>query len=101
MNQASHLGDTTLYKACVNGHDKVVKLLLKKDDIQVNQANWIGDTPLVVAANSRQGKIVEMLLRTHEIRNIGWDGWRPHRRRAATPNLPSGRGGPRSVPYTS
>ena len=81
------------------GHEKVVKLLLGQDGILVNPANWAGITPLHAAAEERHGKIVEMLLRKEQVRAMGWNGWRPHRRITATKRplpLAIGHAGPRN-----
>ena len=61
-----------------------------KDGIQPNLADWDGTTPLRMAAEERHGKIVEMLLRKDEVRAIGWDGWRPMRRKRGQPQLANG-----------
>ena len=76
--------------AAMEGHDRVAELLLKKDGIQPNLADPEGTTPLGMAAEERHGKIVEMLLRKDEVRAIGWDGWRPMRRKRGQPQLANG-----------
>ena len=99
VNEADMYGSTPLSLAAETGHDQVVEILLKKDGIQVNPADWTGATPLSLAAQERHGRVVEMLLRKEEIRVIGWNGWRPHRRITATPSLPIGHSGARSITY--
>ena len=78
MNNVTISGATALILAAEKGHVKVVKLLLKKEGIEVNRADHDGRTPISVAADLRHGKIVDLLLATDEIRAVGWDGWRPH-----------------------
>ena len=73
--------------ACVEGHARVAELLLKKEGVRANQPDWENATPLEMAAQERHGGIVEMLLRIDEVRAVGWDGWRPVRRKRALPQL--------------
>ena len=78
MNKADPSGATPLFKAAEKGREKVVNMLLKKPGIEVNRADITGATPISVAADNRHGGVVNLLLGTDEIRQVGWDGWRPN-----------------------
>ena len=47
----------------MEGHEKVVELLLRRGDIQVHQAGLDGDTPLNSAAHMGHHQIVDLLLK--------------------------------------
>ena len=87
VNQQDWFGYSSLMLACVEGYEKVAELLLQEQGIRANQADWEGATPLEMAAQERHGGIVEMLLRNDEVRAMGWDGWRPMRRKRVLPQL--------------
>ena len=46
----SNGGATPLYIAAQQGHERVVEVILKHEDIQVNDRNKLGGTPLYIAA---------------------------------------------------
>lgn len=54
-------GDTALHAAIVNGHDSIVKFLVKKN-ANVNLANSIGATPLHLAIEENNIELVKFLL---------------------------------------
>ena len=74
MNAGTHAGATPLLVACQNDRVEVVKLLLRRADIEVNRgttckrmaANY-GVTPLFVAAANGHNEVVKMLLGREEI----------------------------------
>ena len=53
---------TALYRACVNGHDSIVSILLAHPDIDVNVKNGNGYTPFNTARNNSKISCVELLL---------------------------------------
>ena len=57
VNEVRIRGVTAFTYAVRSGHDKVVKLLLEKDESQVNQADDTGCTLLEIAAFYRHEKI--------------------------------------------
>src|SRR3989344_64643 len=72
INNKNEYGNTPLYRASRNGHDKCVELLLKYG--ATNEKNNIGDTPLHLVSRYGHDKCVELLLKygaTHEKTNKG------------------------------
>ena len=51
----------------MNGHVKVVKLLLDNKDIDVNQSPSIGETPLYIASTVGHTAVVKLLLDRDDI----------------------------------
>ena len=62
VNKVDKNGRTLLYLAAEGGHDKVVKVLLEKEDINVNKADIYGRSPLYMAARRGHDKVVRLLL---------------------------------------
>lgn len=69
-------GDTALHKACLNGHEGVVRLLLDRG-VDVNTRTEIGETPLHIAARNGYGEIVQLLLDKADVTAKDKDGWTP------------------------
>ena len=56
-----------LIEAAEEGYDRVVKMLLGKEGIQVNQADQFGQTPLILAAYKGHATIVGRLLQRDDV----------------------------------
>jgi ankyrin repeat protein len=55
VNEADETGDTALVLASLKGHDKVVRLLLARQGVEVNKTEKHGCTALYLAEWSRRG----------------------------------------------
>ncbi|XP_071148307.1 ankyrin repeat domain-containing protein 7-like [Mytilus edulis] len=69
-------GDTALHEAVLNGHLKLIRLLLKKAvNLDINVKNGQGETPLMVAVHQDQIDVVKHLHKAgasiHETDHIG------------------------------
>ena len=64
MNQSDQYGTTPLHIACAEGHERIVKILLKngRGVIDVNQREKNGETPLWIACSQGREQIVKILL---------------------------------------
>jgi ankyrin repeat protein len=68
VNEADEDGWTALYVASLNGHHKVVRLLLEHQDVEVNKANGpFGYTALLIASRKGLVKVVRKLLAHQKI----------------------------------
>ncbi|KAH7381270.1 ankyrin repeat domain-containing protein [Phaeosphaeria sp. MPI-PUGE-AT-0046c] len=68
-------GNTPLSLAAQSGHERVVEMLLKIDDIDLDHANDILETPLMLAAFKRHERVVKMLLDTGKVDVNARDKW--------------------------
>ena len=50
-----------------HGHEKVVRLLLKRDDVEADFRDKYGQTPLIWAATRGHEKVVQMLLQRDDV----------------------------------
>jgi len=62
INQGDCVGNTPLLWAAQNGHEGVVEVLLKRDDINPNKPDQLGQTPLWGAADNGHEDVVKKLL---------------------------------------
>ena len=67
MDYLNKYNETHLIEAARKGYDRVVKMLLGKEGIQVNQADKFGQTPLILAAYKGHATIVGRLLQRDDV----------------------------------
>ncbi|KAK6336186.1 hypothetical protein TWF696_001749 [Orbilia brochopaga] len=60
-------GQTALSCAAVNGNDKIVELLLTRDDVHPDRQDNAGRTPLMMAASRGHVKVVDLLLADNRV----------------------------------
>ncbi|MCJ1357195.1 MAG: hypothetical protein MMC33_007191 [Icmadophila ericetorum] len=58
---------TPLWHAAENGHEKVVKALMVRDDVSVNAKDKSGRTPLLIATSRGNREVVKLLLSLDDI----------------------------------
>ena len=63
VNKAGYAAVTPLLNAAEKGHEKVVELLLNREDIRVNQARIDGHTPMAMGLYRGHNKVAELLKR--------------------------------------
>lgn len=61
-NKAQSSGFTPLHVACISGHDKVVRELLKHPEINVNSKEMFCDTPLWIACRAGHLPVIKLLM---------------------------------------
>ena len=66
LNQPDVVGQTPLYLACKNGHEKIAKLLINHK-VDINAFDIFGDTALQGALDNHQGDVVEILRQAESI----------------------------------
>jgi len=62
INQTDCTGSTPLVWAASNGHEGVVKILLRRDDINPGKATLYHETPFWWAANNKHERVAKILL---------------------------------------
>ena len=67
INQADCAGNTPLLWAAENGHDRVAKLLLEREDLHPNRPDNQDCTPLSWAAHNGHDRVVKLLLDRKDI----------------------------------
>ncbi|XP_046583700.1 ankyrin repeat domain-containing protein 27-like [Haliotis rubra] len=55
-------GNNILHVACIGGHVKIVKHVIKKDFVSINSRGHCGRTPLMVAAKTGHKEVFDLLL---------------------------------------
>lgn len=63
-------GLTALHKACYNGHDKIVAMLLARPDIGVNQKTILGSTPFLIACRFGRTTCIRLLLKDGRVTTL-------------------------------
>jgi hypothetical protein len=59
----TQMGATVLHVATYNGHDKIVRMLLRRPDVDVNQTTDNQETPLLMACDHGDTSCIKLLLR--------------------------------------
>ena len=63
-------GGTQLLWAAGHGHEAVVQLLIKRDDVDINAKNDLGRTHLSVVANQRHEAVVQLLVKKDNAKSL-------------------------------
>ncbi|KAK2805464.1 hypothetical protein FQN51_000290 [Onygenales sp. PD_10] len=75
VNKQSSEGSSALWLAAMEGHQEIVKLLLKAPMVNLNiQDTYYGQTPLGVASDHGRAEVVKLLLDTGELNVDAIDG---------------------------
>jgi len=79
INQTDWRGSTLLMRAAEKGQERVVEILLGRDDVNPDQPNDEGQTPLHSAASNRHERVVKILLGRDDVNpdNPDEDGQTP------------------------
>jgi len=79
INKGDFLGDTPLAWAALKGHEGVVKILLRRAEINPDKADKYGNTPLTQAARGGYEGVVKVLLERGDVdpEGLGDDGLTP------------------------
>ena len=67
VNLKNRRGRTPLLIAAKRGHEKIVNMLLKRNDVEADSRDRYGQSPLSYAAEGGLEKIVELLLKRNEV----------------------------------
>ena len=60
-------GQTALCISIMQGRERILKLMLEREDVDINAIDTCGDTALILATRLGKGKIVELLLARKDI----------------------------------
>jgi len=88
INQRDCIDNTPLVWAALNGHERVVEILLERGDVRPDEPGRCGQTPLACAAGNGHEGVVKMLLGRDEVNPdrpdnnrrtpLQWAAWNGH-----------------------